>query len=161
MIQYHLFSDIQKSLTQYLQIIFSERSFSKRQREIFKAYWIVTVKDTTTHQNVNTYQQVCLDKPSIRYRNSQPCFKPSLDIGLVEKQGTNGLWMDFTANDNRDNSIRPRFNLWYAEALLAFDLTGEKKYVLAALKSAQTYKKIQSKDGTFFLQKLYRRPFTR
>lgn len=75
----------------------------------------------------------------------------NLSNSLVEKQGKDGLWMDFTPNDKRDHSIHPRFNLWYAEALLdAYDLTGEKKYILAAQKTAQRYKKIQAKDGTFY-----------
>jgi len=74
-----------------------------------------------------------------------------LSNSLVDKQWDNGLWMDFTPNDLRDNYLHPRFNLWYAESLLnAFELTGDEKYVLAALKTARTYKKIQSNDGTFF-----------
>jgi hypothetical protein len=75
----------------------------------------------------------------------------NLSNSLVEKQGNEGLWMDFTPNDNRDHSIHPRFNLWYAESLLdAFNLTGDKKYLQSALKTAQMYQKLQQKDGTFF-----------
>ena len=75
----------------------------------------------------------------------------NLSNSLVEKQWDNGLWMDFTPNDKRDHYLHPRFNLWYAESLLnAYDLTGDEKYILSALKTARTYKKIQSKDGTFF-----------
>lgn len=75
----------------------------------------------------------------------------NLSNSLVEKQGSEGLWMDFTPNDKSDNSIHPRFNLWYAESLLdAWDFTGDKKYLIAALKTAQMYKKLQQKDGTFF-----------
>ena len=75
----------------------------------------------------------------------------NLSNSLVEKQGNDGLWMDFTPNDNREHSIHPRFNLWYAESLLeAFDLTGDKKYLQAALKTALMYQKLQQKDGTFF-----------
>jgi hypothetical protein len=75
----------------------------------------------------------------------------NLSNSLVEKQGNEGLWMDFTPNDSRDHSIHPRFNLWYAESLLdAYDLTGDKKYIRAALKTARMYQKLQQKDGTFF-----------
>jgi rhamnogalacturonyl hydrolase YesR len=75
----------------------------------------------------------------------------NLSNSLVDKQGKEGLWMDFTPNDKRDHSIHPRFNLWYAESLLdAYDFTGDKKYLQAALKTAQMYKKMQQKDGTFF-----------
>lgn len=75
----------------------------------------------------------------------------NLSNSLVEKQGNEGLWMDFTPNDKSDNSIHPRFNLWYAESLLdAWDFTGDKKYLLAALKTGQMYKELQQKDGTFF-----------
>lgn len=70
---------------------------------------------------------------------------------LVEKQGEEGLWMDFIPNNKATHAIHPRFNLWYAESLLdAYDLTGDKKYLQAALKTALFYKKIQQKDGTFF-----------
>lgn len=59
--------------------------------------------------------------------------------------------MNFTPNDKRENYLHPRFNLWYAESLLnAYELTGDEKYVQAALKTAQAYKDIQLKDGTFF-----------
>lgn len=75
----------------------------------------------------------------------------NLSNSLVDKQDEKGLWMDFTPNDRRNSSIHPRFNLWYAESLLnAYDLTGDEKYILAALKTARTYKDIQLKDGTFF-----------
>jgi hypothetical protein len=75
----------------------------------------------------------------------------NLANSLVEKQGTEGLWMDFTPNDSRDHSIHPRFNLWYAESLLdAYDLTGDKKYLQPALKTALMYQKLQQKDGTFY-----------
>ncbi len=75
----------------------------------------------------------------------------NLSNSLVTKQGADGLWMDFTPNNRTESSVHPRFNLWYAESLLnAYDLTNEKKYLEAALKTAIMYRKMQQKDGTFF-----------
>jgi hypothetical protein len=70
---------------------------------------------------------------------------------LVEKQWENGLWMDFTPNNKEKHYFHPRFNLWYAESLLdCYDLTKDKKYLKAALKTATTYANIQAKDGTIY-----------
>jgi len=70
---------------------------------------------------------------------------------LVEKQDEHGLWMDFTPNDKRDGKIHPRFNLWYAESLLdGYELTNDKKYLDAAIKTINMHKKLMQKDGTFF-----------
>lgn len=75
----------------------------------------------------------------------------NLSNSLVNKQGDEGLWMDFTPNNKDEHSIHPRFNLWYAESLLdAYDLTCDKKYLSAALNTARMYKKMQQKDATFF-----------
>ena len=41
---------------------------------------------------------------------------PAADCGsLVAKQGPEGLWMEFTPNNQAKGSFHPRFNLWYAE----------------------------------------------
>lgn len=70
---------------------------------------------------------------------------------VVEKQGEEGLWMDFTPNDKAAHSIHPRFNLWYAESLLdGYELTGEEKYLKAALRTARYYSGLQKADGTFY-----------
>ncbi len=70
---------------------------------------------------------------------------------LVAKQGKEGLWMDFMPNHKEDGSFHPRFNLWYAESLLeGYDLTGDKRYLDAAKKTAQFYTKFQKEDGTIY-----------
>jgi uncharacterized protein YyaL (SSP411 family) len=70
---------------------------------------------------------------------------------LLDYQGDEGLWMDFTPNNKETGSFHPRFNLWYAESLLeGYDLTGKKAYLEAALKTARFYTKFQDKDGTIF-----------
>jgi rhamnogalacturonyl hydrolase YesR len=70
---------------------------------------------------------------------------------LVEKQGPEGLWMQFTPNDLATGEIHPRFNLWNAESLLeGFDLTGDKKYLDAAKKTLQFYTTLQKKDGIIY-----------
>ncbi len=70
---------------------------------------------------------------------------------LVEKQGPEGLWMDYMPNHKSEGSFHPRFNIWYAESLLeAYELTKDKKYLEAAAKTARAYAKVQKKDGTIF-----------
>ena len=70
---------------------------------------------------------------------------------LVEKQGPEGLWMDFMPNDKESGSFHPRFNLWYAESLLeGYELTDDKRYLEAALKTARYYTTHQQSDGTFY-----------
>jgi rhamnogalacturonyl hydrolase YesR len=70
---------------------------------------------------------------------------------LVEKQDKYGLWMDFTPNDKQFGFFHPRFNLWYAESLIdGFEMTGNKKYLEAALRTLRTYQKAMKEDGTFY-----------
>jgi len=72
---------------------------------------------------------------------------------LVEKQGPEGLWMDFMPNDKATGSVHPRFNLWYAESLLeGYDLTKDKRYLEAARKTALKFTEFQQGDGTIFYQ---------
>jgi uncharacterized protein YyaL (SSP411 family) len=69
---------------------------------------------------------------------------------LVEKQGPEGLWMDFTPNDRRDGTVHPRFNLWYAESLFdGYDLTRDERYLRAAVKTLRFYARLQDRDGGF------------
>jgi hypothetical protein len=70
---------------------------------------------------------------------------------LVEKQGPEGLWMDFTPNNKAKGSFHPRFNLWYAESLIkGFELTGRREFLDASLRTLRWYSKFQRKDGTIF-----------
>jgi uncharacterized protein YyaL (SSP411 family) len=72
---------------------------------------------------------------------------------LVDKQGPEGLWMDFMPNDKATGSVHPRFNLWYAESLIdGFELTGDRRYLEAATRTAQTFAGFQDGDGTIFYQ---------
>jgi hypothetical protein len=75
---------------------------------------------------------------------------------LVEKQGPKGLWMDFMPNDKESGAIHPRFNLWYAESLIdGYELTGNKKYLEAARKTAETYTTFQDSYGTIYYRNYY------
>jgi rhamnogalacturonyl hydrolase YesR len=75
----------------------------------------------------------------------------TLSNSVVEKQGKDGLWMDFIPNHIEDQSFHPRFNLWYAESLLeAFDLTGDDQYLEAAQKTVDRYIQAQRSDGTIY-----------
>jgi uncharacterized protein YyaL (SSP411 family) len=70
---------------------------------------------------------------------------------LVEKQGPEGLWMDFTPNDKVEGYFHPRFPLWYAESLLdGYEMTQDERYLEAALKTARVYTRFQKKDGAFY-----------
>ncbi len=70
---------------------------------------------------------------------------------LVQKQGKEGLWMQFTPNNAKEGTIHPRFNLWYAESLMeGYSLTKDKRYLNAALKTLRMYQKMQRPDGTIY-----------
>jgi rhamnogalacturonyl hydrolase YesR len=72
---------------------------------------------------------------------------------LVEKQGPEGLWMQFTPNNAAKGSFHPRFNLWNAESLIeGFVLTGDETFLQAALKTLKFYTKYQKKDGTIYYE---------
>jgi rhamnogalacturonyl hydrolase YesR len=88
-----------------------------------------------------------------RYTGDEKYKKVFIDVCdcLVETQGPEGLWMDFMPNHKADGSFHPRFNLWYAESLLdGYELTGDKRYLLAAKKTAQMFAKVQKKRGTIY-----------
>jgi len=70
---------------------------------------------------------------------------------MVRTQDENGLWMSFTPNDKLEHSIHPRYNLWNAEALMnGYELTGNKKYLDAVLRTARFHQKMQQKGGTIY-----------
>jgi uncharacterized protein YyaL (SSP411 family) len=70
---------------------------------------------------------------------------------LLEKQGPEGLWMDFMPNHKAEGSFHPRFNLWYAESLIeGFELTGDRRYLEAAAQTARMFIKVQKGDGTIY-----------
>jgi hypothetical protein len=70
---------------------------------------------------------------------------------LVDLQGPEGLWMDFMPNDKESGSVHPRFNLWYAESLIyGYELTGDKRYLEAARKTADTFAEFQDGKGTIY-----------
>lgn len=70
----------------------------------------------------------------------------------VELQHPNGLWMDFEPNDP-SGKVHPRFNLWYAEALLrAANASAapaqRQRYIAAAGKTIQTMRSALNADGS-------------
>lgn len=70
---------------------------------------------------------------------------------MVKTQDENGLWMSFTPNDMLEQSIHPRYNLWNAEALMnGFEITGDKRYLEAVLKTARYHQIMQQKSGTIY-----------
>ena len=94
-----------------------------------------------------------LYKDMYEYSGNEEYKKVFIELceSLVEKQGEEGLWMDFMPNHKHEDTFHPRFNLWYAESLLeGYDMTGDRRYLDAALKTAQFYTRYQKKDGTIY-----------
>ena len=90
-----------------------------------------------------------------RYTNNEEYREAFLALcnSLVEKQGPEGLWMDFMPNNKADGSIHPRFNHWYAESLIdGYELTGDKRYLESARKTAEAFAKIQDSRGSIYYQ---------
>jgi hypothetical protein len=88
-----------------------------------------------------------------KFTNNEKYKKIFIDLceSLVEKQGPEGMWMDFMPNDKAEGSYHPRFNLWYAESLIkGYELTKDKRYLDAAKKTLVMYAKAQKKDGTIY-----------
>lgn len=72
---------------------------------------------------------------------------------VVRWQHPNGLWMDFEPNDPERGTVHPRFNLWNAEALLeAYDLTRDRVFLDAAVRTARQTAKYQRPDGTIYYE---------
>lgn len=94
-----------------------------------------------------------LFKDMYEYTGDEKYKKMFLELceSLLQYQDENGLWMDFMPNNKERGYFHPRFNLWYAESLLeGYDLTGDRRYLQAAKKTAAFYTKFQQKDGTFY-----------
>jgi uncharacterized protein YyaL (SSP411 family) len=94
-----------------------------------------------------------LFKDMFQYTGDDRYRKVFLDLceGLIERQDQYGLWMDFVPNHKADSSVHPRFNLWYAESLLeGYALTNDRRFLLAAQKTARAHARFQQKDGTIY-----------
>jgi uncharacterized protein YyaL (SSP411 family) len=94
-----------------------------------------------------------LFKDMYEYTKNEKYKKVFIELceSLVEKQGPEGLWMDFMPNFKEEGSFHPRFNLWYAESLIeGYELTGDKRYLEAAKKTGQMFAKAQKGDGTIY-----------
>ena len=78
-------------------------------------------------------------------------FFVALCNSLVEKQSENGFWMDYHPNNRKKQKIHPRFNLWNAESLLVgYELTGDQRYLEAALRTARAVQQWQQRDGRIY-----------
>ena len=118
----------------------------------FSMFWEER-KEQSLYDVARPNNEGSLFKDMYEYSGDEKYKKIFLELceSLVEKQGPEGLWMDFTPNNKEDGTIHPRFNLWYAESLIdGYELTGDKKYLEAARKTILTFQKIQRSDGTIF-----------
>lgn len=69
---------------------------------------------------------------------------------VVRLQGPEGLWMDFEPNNPDTGQVHPRFNIWYAEALVeAYVLTGDRVFLDAATRTGRKMATYQSRTGGF------------
>jgi hypothetical protein len=70
---------------------------------------------------------------------------------LLARQHASGLWLEFEPNEADGSQIHPRFNIWNAEALLqAYEVSGDRKYLEGAARTARWAQKVMQKDGTLF-----------
>jgi len=71
---------------------------------------------------------------------------------LIEKQDNlTGLWLDYHPNHRESGKLHPRFNTWYAESLLeGYALTGDDRYLQAALRTARQLLRWQQKNGHIY-----------
>jgi len=118
----------------------------------FSRFW-PDKKEQTLFDVARPNNEGSLFKDMYEFTNNEKYKQVFIELceSLVEKQGPEGLWMEFTPNNKEENSVHPRFNLWYAESLLeGFKLTGDKRYLEAARKTIKTFQKFQLKDGTIF-----------
>ncbi len=69
----------------------------------------------------------------------------------VARQHESGFWMEFEPNEPREGRVHPRFNVWYAEALLeAYELDPDPRFLQAALRTARGMSRLQRRDGSIF-----------
>jgi hypothetical protein len=112
------------------------------------------------HPNANPATPTQVARPNIEgflyldmYRHSGDRAHREAFLTLAEsalkRQDRHGLWLDFEPNDPTTGKIHPRFNIWYAEALLeAHAETGDARFLDAAERTGRTMAKLQRDDGT-------------
>jgi hypothetical protein len=73
-----------------------------------------------------------------------------LALATVDRQGDNGLWMDFEPNNPETGAVHPRFNSWNAEAMLrAWHEYRDPLFQEAALRTAAANARMMRPDGSF------------
>jgi uncharacterized protein YyaL (SSP411 family) len=74
----------------------------------------------------------------------------SLALATAQRQGADGLWMEFEPNNPADGTVHPRFNSWNAEAMLRqWQRTKDRRYLDAALATARANGRMMRADGAF------------
>lgn len=70
---------------------------------------------------------------------------------VLARQHESGLWLAFEPNHADGSQIHPRFNVWNAEALLqAFEISGDRRYLEGAARTARWAQRVMREDGTLF-----------
>ncbi len=109
--------------------------------------------DITINQVARPNAEGYLWKDMYLFTGKKRYKKAFLDLceGLLQSQSENGFWMQFEPNDSKTGKIHARFNTWNAEALVeAYTLTQDKRYLLAATKTAEGLARLQQKSGVIY-----------
>ena len=73
-----------------------------------------------------------------------------LALATMQRQGTDGLWMEFEPNNPDDGTVHPRFNTWNAEAMLRqYWESKDRRFLESALATARANVKFMKPDGSF------------
>ncbi len=110
-------------------------------------------KNQTLNDVARPNNEGSLYKDMYEYTRNEKYRKLFIDLceSLLEKQGPEGIWMQFTPNNKDEGYFHPRFNIWYAESLLeGYELTGDRRYLEGALRVARFYARYQKQNGAFY-----------
>ena len=114
------------------------------------------IRSSGTRSNIegSIFLDACLHTKNVSFCEA---FLKQADYTAAAQQ-KNGVWMQWSPNDNTTGRFHPRFNTWYALALLdaanyaaaANETKRSDVYVAAAMKTAKTMQAAQQKSGTIY-----------
>lgn len=92
------------------------------------------------------FLDACLHRRAMRLCKAHD----SLARATAQRQGADGLWMEFEPNDPANGTVHPRFNSWNAEAMLRqYGRTRDKRFLRAALATGHANVTMMKADGAF------------
>ncbi|MEM6260968.1 MAG: hypothetical protein AAGI38_00570 [Bacteroidota bacterium] len=111
------------------------------------------MKDTANYYSWRPNTEGALFLDAFRFTGDSSFYHVFIRLSqsVVQRQDTSGLWMAFRPNRFKKGRFHPRFNLWYAEALIdAFEVTGDTTFLVAARKTVDRYLQYLQSDGSFY-----------